>query len=123
MPGFQATGVGVIKMKVSLQHECNQVSVGQFDDEHKEVVVSAQTGAFLYGSEIMDSTEELFIKIDGKSARALLYSDLKTKKKRSSWLFVTAMLVLTEVDKNRNRSTLRGAFLLTVYRPLLECAY
>lgn len=65
MPGFQATGV--IKMKVSLQHECNQVSVGQFDDGHKEVVVSAQTGAFLYGSEIMDSTEELFIKIDGKS--------------------------------------------------------
>lgn len=77
-------------MKVSLIQDCNQVDVEAFDEEHKEVLISAQTGAFIYGSEIMESTEELFIKIDDKSITIFGYvpSEIEGEDKEKEFLSI-----------------------------------
>lgn len=77
-------------MKVSLIQDCNQVVVEAFDEEHKEVLISAQTGAFIYGSEIMESTEELFIKIDDKSITIFGYvpSEIEGEDKEKEFLSI-----------------------------------
>lgn len=77
-------------MKVSLIQDCNQVDVEEFDEEHKEVLISAQTGAFIYGSQIMESTEELFIKIDEKSITIFGYvpSEIEGEEKEQEFLSI-----------------------------------
>ncbi|HDX8358449.1 TPA: hypothetical protein RQN15_002206 [Aeromonas hydrophila] len=88
-------------MKVSLIQENNQVSVGKFDEENKDVTLSVETGAFIYGSEIMDATEEIFINVNANSITIFGYAPSENEGEMNEKEFLSIRNGTVSVSRSR----------------------